>query len=261
MPRRYTASSSSLRSSMGNPFIIIIIILVLAVAGLATYIGVTKGKKKGANIKVSATCRKLVDLYVGSGSCKPGFTSLNAVGKRVCVKYAPMGQEIQQIASIAGNRVAYTVGDPNSPSVPVTPKCRDGSSLLMFPDQAVQYVDEDGTIDYSFGTCVTKSSGAAHIVDVTVTTPTTLGSVVSASADDSQWLNSVSLCRNQFGSAYDTIGLLWQGGVRIGMTDDGISMRKIPDMVGAAMKKAARKQPNAPVVAVCAKRSTDPCTA
>lgn len=257
-------SSTSLGHRAGHPFVIIIVVLLLAVAGLAAYIGVNHGKMGNGNssIKVSASCRKLVDMYVGSGSCKPGFSALaTGVGKNVCVKYAPMGQEISQITSITGKHAAFNVGDPNAQSVPVAPKCRDGTNPQIFPNQAVQYVDEDGTVDYSFGTCMTKANGAAHIVDVKVTTPATLGTAVSASAGDTTWLDSVNMCRDQFGGAYDIIGLLWQGGVRIGMGDDGYSMRKAYDQVGAAVKKAARKQPYAPVAAVCVKRSTAPCTA
>lgn len=247
--------------------LIAIVVLVAVIAGLAIYI--QKYKEKVANkvdvINTTEMCRKLVDFeIVTSQQCKQGYDLItpsgpNNIGKAICVKYAPVGQDIPHIIDISGDALQYSLN-----SNEVIPKCVASSGTMkLTPGLEIQHIDEDGTITYKFGACLAmgKASDLTHYKDIKATPISELVSI-SGSIPAVNYINPLKpICSKAFGEKYDPLALLWDNtSIKIGVSADGVSMRKDATNIGLAIKKAGQKRPNTPITVVCGLKSSTPCS-
>jgi hypothetical protein len=279
----YGYGSLGSRTSKRTIFILILLVVVIL---LGVFLGLALRKKRGgggnggATVPTDEKCRKLVELALpaAGAACPAGFAAAGSGpgGKRVCARYAPIGQSIGHVTDIAGDDGEGQVGGGGGGRTQVGFRCGadGGYRALAIPQQSVQWQDDEGRVAWNFGMCIASSSGgggaAQHYADVRVSQPVPLQQLVPSAGGSGPGTGLLSakgaaagVCGNEFGKRYAPVGVLWHAPEgrepTVGVGRDGASVRDDLTNRRLVLRRVAAKYPDLEATVVCAKKNTRPC--
>ena len=246
-----------------------IIVLSILLIGLIAYIIYAKPWKKRVVVEevvADEKCAMIVDFDIieNGQNCGKNYKEIvTKVGKKICYSLDPVGQKSEHYISITDSKGAFKLSDSdnNHDDKEINPLCPTGNEKMIIPDQNIQYIDADITLDYNFGLCTEKGTAKPYITDIKVTDALPLSKVLPTSSSNppKDWLSTVKSCE-QFGKDYVPVNVLWDGTLKVGIeSGDTVDIKANKTNILPLLDKASRKYPSQSAVVVCAKRTENAC--